>query len=93
MFLPISFFFLVFILLFNLYHPKSNQFNFLLRKQNSHVSTNLVHILYWMQSIGTMPFTSLKNNWIQKFKNKVKRTSSKFYILLLEQFIWTTCIV
>jgi hypothetical protein len=28
--------------------------------ENSHVSTNLVHTLYRMQSIGTMPLTSFK---------------------------------
>jgi hypothetical protein len=63
MLLHTSFFhlFLVYILFFKLYHSKSNQFNIFFKStDNSYVSTNLVHILYRMQSIGTMPLTYFK---------------------------------
>ena len=42
-----------------LYHHESNQFNvFFMSTENIHVSTNLVHPLYRMQSIGTISSTS-----------------------------------
>jgi hypothetical protein len=53
--------FLVYILFFKLYNHESNQINiFFMSTENSHVSTNLLHTLYRMQSIGTMPLTSFR---------------------------------
>ena len=84
MLLPISLFhlFLVYVLFFKLYHPKSNRFNiFPGGPRTVTFLPILVHILSQIQSIGTMPLTSLKIKLNPKFINDVRRSLLKLDIL------------
>src|ERR1700737_2705276 len=75
--------FLVYILFSKLYHHESNQFNVFFRStENSHVSTNLVHTLYRMQSISTMPLTSFRKQLDPKsYKRCEEKSVETWYSL------------
>ena len=56
--------------------------------ENSHVSTNLVHTLYRMQSIGTMPLTSFKKQLDPKsYKRCEEKSVETWYSLTRPIFL------
>ena len=92
MFLPIIFFIHI---LFIFYFPSYIIINlinstFLFRStENSHISTNLVHTLYHMQSIGTMPLTSLKKQLDPKsYKRCEEKYVETWYCLIRPIFLY-----
>jgi hypothetical protein len=56
--------------------------------ENSHVSTNLVHTLYRMQSIGTMPLTSFRKQLDPKsYKRCEEKSVETWYSLTRPIFL------